>query len=551
MYQKMKKVNCAIYVRKSTEKGLELEFNSLHNQEEACRNYILSQAFNNWEYHKTYTDGGISGGSMERPALQEMLQDIKVGKIQVVVVYKVDRLSRSIMDFHNMMKELEEYNCSFVSITQAFDTSTSMGKLTLNMLLSFAQFEREVSSERVRDKIRAQKAKGLWTGGNIPLGYDVIEKKLVINKEEAKQVQYIFETYLDSSSLLDLQERVYNEGIRVKQRKRNKSLGKEAGMLSTTVLNRILREPLYIGKVSNKKEGLVYNGVHEGIISKKLFYAVQEKLSANNNRGDVPCNYGTFLLDKKIQDTQGNIFKNQRASKKQKKYRYYALQGCYLPAGDIEKITCDVIQEFLDSNMKALPEATRLAFKQVEYSLNIIRSMIEKVIYYENKLLYFINIEKADYLEPFRCEQLNIKSKEMLNSYISTDNKYLVIEKFIYISKGIATNRYNGGETSILTKTENANRFIKALAYAWRYKKLYESGMSIHDIRKQEHIAHRTVYKYLNLAYLSPRIINYIMEGKEESNISLQELFQIASSYSSFEEQEGEIFCKMKLSSLF
>ena len=158
----MTRVNCAVYVRKSTEKGLELEFNSLHNQEDACRSYIMSQAFNNWEYFKTYTDGGISGGTMERPALKQMLEDIRRGLVQTVVVYKVDRLSRSIMDFHNMMKEFDKYGCSFVSITQAFDTSTSMGKLTLNMLLSFAQFEREVSSERVRDKIRASKAKGLW-----------------------------------------------------------------------------------------------------------------------------------------------------------------------------------------------------------------------------------------------------------------------------------------------------------------------------------------------------------------------------------------------------
>ena len=188
----MKKNTCAIYVRKSTKKGLELAFNSLHNQEEACKNYILSQVFNNWEYYKTYVDGSLSGGTMERPALQEMLSDIKDGKIDTVVVYKVDRLSRSIMDFHNMMKELEEYNCSFVSITQAFDTSTSMGKLTLNMSLSFAQFEREISSKRVRDKVRAQKAKGLWTGRNIPLGYDVIDKKLVVNPREAEQIEYIY-----------------------------------------------------------------------------------------------------------------------------------------------------------------------------------------------------------------------------------------------------------------------------------------------------------------------------------------------------------------------
>lgn len=194
-------IKCAVYVRKSTEHGLEQAFNSLDNQEQSCKAYISSQAFNNWEYTKTYSDGGISGGTMERPGLQEMLSDIARGIINTVVVYKVDRLSRSILDFHNMMKYFDKYNCNFVSITQAFDTSTSMGKLTLNMLLSFAQFEREVSSERVRDKIRASKAKGLWMGGIPPLGYDIKDKKLVINEAEAQQVKTLFEQYLEFQSV--------------------------------------------------------------------------------------------------------------------------------------------------------------------------------------------------------------------------------------------------------------------------------------------------------------------------------------------------------------
>ena len=175
--KKIKKINCAVYVRKSTEHGLEQEFNSLNNQEEACKAYIASQAFNGWGYYKTFADGGISGGTMERPSLQGMLGEVRAGHIQIVVVYKVDRLSRSIVDFHKMMTEFKKYNCDFVSITQAFDTSNSMGKLTLNMLLSFAQFEREVSSERVRDKIAASKAKGLWTGGSMVIGYDVATGK--------------------------------------------------------------------------------------------------------------------------------------------------------------------------------------------------------------------------------------------------------------------------------------------------------------------------------------------------------------------------------------
>ena len=199
-------IKCAIYTRKSTEHGLDQEFNSLQNQEESCKAYIASQSFNGWQYYKTYSDAATSGGTMERPALKQMLDDMAHGLVNTVVVYKVDRLSRSILDFHNMMKYFERYGANFVSITQSFDTSTSMGKLTLNMLLSFAQFEREVSSERVRDKIRASKAKGLWMGGNPPLGYDVIDKKLVPNAVEATNVRKLFEKYLELQSVNALTE---------------------------------------------------------------------------------------------------------------------------------------------------------------------------------------------------------------------------------------------------------------------------------------------------------------------------------------------------------
>ena len=206
-------VRCAIYTRKSTEHGLEQEFNSLQNQEESCKAYIASQSFNGWQYYKTYSDAAISGGTMERPALKQMLDDMAHGLVNTVVVYKVDRLSRSILDFHNMMKYFEKYGANFVSITQSFDTSTSMGKLTLNMLLSFAQFEREVSSERVRDKIRASKAKGLWIGGTPRLGYDIVNKKLTVNSAEAEQVKHLFEKYLDLQSVNDLTENTHGKMV--------------------------------------------------------------------------------------------------------------------------------------------------------------------------------------------------------------------------------------------------------------------------------------------------------------------------------------------------
>ncbi|NCB49895.1 MAG: recombinase family protein [Alphaproteobacteria bacterium] len=541
----MVKINCAVYVRKSTEKGLELEFNSLHNQEEACRNYILSQAFNNWEYYKTYTDGGISGGTTDRPALQEMIRDIKAGKIQTVVVYKVDRLSRSIMDFHNMMTEFDKHSCNFVSITQAFDTSTSMGKLTLNMLLSFAQFEREVSSERVRDKLHAQKSKGLWTGGIPKLGYDIKDKKLVINKAEAEEVKEIFEKYIELPSVLELMFYLRDKGITHKKWKTADDKERGGAPIGSSALSRLLREKVYAGYIENKRTKEAFKGQHKPIISKELFDSVQEKLANNYKRGDVPYRQKTYLLHNKITDAAGNVFTNQKSSKNQKqKYRYYKLKGFYLPAGDLEKITCETVKAFLDSNMKALPGSTKLAFKQIHYSEELIPTMIDKIIYHENRLTYFINIADLSYLTPFKQSNLNTSENELSGSYLSNDGRFMIIEKPIFIRKGIATNRYNGSETSILTKTENAQALIKALAQGWRYKKLYESGTPVEHIMKQEKIAHRTVYKYLNLAYLSPRIINHIMDGKEDICIGLQNLFSIASSCTTFAEQENAFFSK-------
>lgn len=213
----MNRINCAIYTRKSTEHGLDMEFNSLQNQEEACKAYILSQAFNGWEYYKTYSDGGISGGTMERLGLKTLLDDIRACKVQVVVVYKVDRLSRSIIDFHKMMQEFDKYGCNFVSITQSFDTSNSMGKLTLNMLLSFAQFEREVSAERVRDKIAASKAKGLWMGGTPPIGYDAKERQLIVNEGEAQLVRLIFQKYIETENMFAVADYLNSQGICTKK----------------------------------------------------------------------------------------------------------------------------------------------------------------------------------------------------------------------------------------------------------------------------------------------------------------------------------------------
>ena len=212
------KRRCAVYTRKSSEEGLEQEFNSLHAQREACEAYIASQRSEGWVLVRDhYDDGGISGGTLERPALKQLLADIDAGLVDVVVVYKIDRLSRSLADFAKLVEVFDRNNVTFVSVTQSFNTTTSMGRLTLNILLSFAQFEREVTAERIRDKIAASRAKGLWMGGVVPFGYDVVNRKLVINNAEAMSVRSVFERFVEVGSATELAKQLRREGLRNKR----------------------------------------------------------------------------------------------------------------------------------------------------------------------------------------------------------------------------------------------------------------------------------------------------------------------------------------------
>src|SRR5215204_489066 len=255
MKREVKRLRCAIYTRVSTEHGLEQDFNSLDAQREAAEAYIKSQAHEGWVLIKAhYDDGGFSGGSMDRPALQRLLCDVKAGSVDVVVVYKVDRLTRSLADFAKLVELFDAHSVSFVSVTQAFNTTTSMGRLTLNVLLSFAQFEREVTSERIRDKIAASKRRGLWVGGMIPLGYESRDKKLVINEEEAERVRLIFRRYLELGSLGKLMEELRERGIVSKVR--HLSNGRTIGGIPFTrgSLAYLLRNRFYIGEVRYRGE---------------------------------------------------------------------------------------------------------------------------------------------------------------------------------------------------------------------------------------------------------------------------------------------------------
>jgi site-specific DNA recombinase len=281
-----KSIRCAIYTRKSTDQGLEQDFNSLDAQYDASQAYIRSQTHAGWTLLRAkYDDGGFSGGDTDRPALQRLLADVRAGKIDVIVVYKVDRLTRSLADFAKLVELFDQHNVSFVSVTQQFNTTTSMGRLTLNVLLSFAQFEREVTSERIRDKISASKRKGLWVGGMAPLGYDTKDRRITINEAEADRVQTIFRRYVELGSLNLLMADLRKRGIVTKVRTLRS--GEKVGGIPFTrgPLAYLLRNRFYIGEVTFKGE--VLKGEQTPIVDNELFEAVQTKLTeqTNNHKG--------------------------------------------------------------------------------------------------------------------------------------------------------------------------------------------------------------------------------------------------------------------------
>lgn len=339
--KKPQTVRCAIYTRVSTDQGLDQDFNSLDAQYEASKAYIRSQAHAGWtQIRARYDDGGFSGGNTDRPALQQLLEDVRARKIDVIVVYKVDRLTRSLADFAKLVELFDQQGVSFVSVTQQFNTTTSMGRLTLNVLLSFAQFEREVTSERIRDKIAASKRKGLWVGGMAPLGYDARDRKISINEPEAETVRTIFRRYLDLGSLGPLLADLRRQGITTKRRVQTS--GKIVGGIPFTrcPLAHLLRNRFYIGEVLFKGE--ILPGEQFPILDRSLFDAVQARLSEQlTNRVKARANSEALLMGR-IFDDRGNPLRTSHARKSGIKYRYYVssalIDGHQDEAGSVSRV---------------------------------------------------------------------------------------------------------------------------------------------------------------------------------------------------------------------
>ena len=348
---------CAIYTRKSTDEGLEQNFNSLDAQREACGAYISSQTHEGWEpIGELYDDGGYSGGSMERPGLQQLLEDVEAGKVDIIVVYKVDRLTRSLSDFARIVDVLDKHGASFVSVTQAFNTTNSMGRLTLNVLLSFAQFEREVTGERIRDKIAASKARGMWMGGTVPLGYEVKDRKLLVVPAEADKVRHIFDRYLALGSVYDLQAELAADEILTKSRvlKDGRNYGDKN--FSRGGLYQMLRNRIYRGEITHR--GKSYPGEHDGIIDADIFDRVGERLSGNQVKQKHAAHAEhPSLFAGIIWDGDGRRLTPNHANKSGVRYRYYIsrkdkerldLPIVRVPAGDIENLLIHQLQQHSD-----------------------------------------------------------------------------------------------------------------------------------------------------------------------------------------------------------
>ncbi len=361
MTQLKRRIRCAVYTRKSHEEGLEQEFNSLDAQRESGEAYVVAQRHEGWTLVPDhYDDGGYSGGNIDRPALKRLMADIQADKIDVVVVYKIDRLTRSLFDFAQMIEIFEKHNVSFVSVTQQFNTTTSMGRLILNVLLSFAQFEREVTGERIRDKLAASKRKGMWMGGMPPLGYDVKDRRLVINEAEAAMVRQIFNGFTEMRSITAVVKKTHEKGFRTKTYVSQKGNARQGKLMDKGYIYKLINNPIYIGKIVHKDE--TYPGLHQAIIDQSLWDQAHEimKISPRTRANENRRKYGAALrgIIKCGGCNSGMMPTSTR--RRGKLYRYYTpnahmKKSCgdcpvgNVSAGDIENVVLTQLQNMLQT----------------------------------------------------------------------------------------------------------------------------------------------------------------------------------------------------------
>jgi len=520
-------LRCAIYTRKSSEEGLDQDFNSLHAQREACEAYIASQKHEGWCLVKThYDDGGFSGGNMERPAVKQLLKDIETGRVNIVIVYKVDRLTRSLMDFSKIIELFDKHGVSFVSVTQQFNTTSSMGRLTLNVLLSFAQFEREVTGERIRDKIAASKKKGMWMGGFVPLGYDIKGRKLLINAKEAITVQNIYRRYLEFGCVRLLKEDLDRNGIYSKVR------GQKGGCsFSRGTLYRILSNAIYIGQINHK--GTYHPGQHKAIIDQEVWEKVQLLMASNSaEHKSSSRNKVSSPLNNKLFDVSGERLVSVHVNKKGRRYRYYISQslrsdpknasssGWRLPGQEIEQTIKQAVLEIIhdDESITAVLQESGIKVHYIPSALN------------EAKKIQFESTDLIDrFVQRVELSQSGIRLTLSLASLMAPEmesNTVTIVRDIPMKMKrrGVEMRLIVGGAIQAKVDQKLLNTIVRA--HKWFNDLVSGRVRNMAEIALQEGIDKSYVSRVMALAFLAPDITESIIAGRQPADLSAEKLIR-------------------------
>ena len=548
-------VRCAVYTRKSSEEGLEQSFNSIDAQREACQAFVASQRQEGWRALPAhYDDGGYSGGSLDRPALKRLLEDVEANRVDTIVVYKVDRLTRSLADFAKIVEALDARKVSFVSVTQQFNTTTSMGRLTLNVLLSFAQFEREVTGERIRDKIAASKRKGMWMGGAVPLGYDVKERKLVVNQEDAKLVCDLYRLYLELGCIPKLKAHLDQE--RVTSKIRISATGRRLGgkSYSRGALYHLLRNRIFLGETGHA--GQSYPGEHEAIVSRELWDRVQTQLKSNTQGfRNGPRMTSFSSLGGLLRDADGKRFTPSHTVKKGRRYRYYVCdmvrkpdgrvnRPSRLPAHQIEILVLSRLRSFLESandvidcfsqstdsasSIQQLAAAAEHSSRQwfggtASAAGAVLAKLVDRVVVHQQKVEVVIN--KRRLREALIHGLPSAPSHPGIMEAEASDLVHLNVD---------ATLKRCGGEVRLIAPPRSAVEMpahpvpslLKAIArgYDWHTRILAGTVCGRRSLSDQTGLDERYVSRILQRAFLAPDIVEAILDGRQPPDFSLERL---------------------------
>ena len=544
---------CAIYSRKSSEEGLEQDFNSLDAQREACEAYVLSQKHEGWVcLPEMYDDGGISGATMKRPALKRLLSDIEAGKIDTVMVYKVDRLTRSLRDFAKIVEVFDKAGASFVSVTQAFNTTTSMGRLTLNMLLSFAQFEREVTSERIRDKIAASKKKGMWMGGLPPLGYDVNARKLVVNAAEAKTVRHIYRRYAELASVRILKDKLDHDGIVSKCRV--DKYGRQTGgkPLARGALYLMLQNRIYRGEIVHKDQS--YPGQHAAIIQQGLWDEVQKTLASNRveRKNGVRASEPSLLAGL-IHDGDGEHMTPTHANKKGRRYRYYVTHSLIkrgrpkasdsarrVPAGDIEGLVQERIVAFLrtESELHAAVAKTVTQAHEVESLAAEAAGLAERwqSLHTTEKRQWIRKVVARVTVMPTTIE-IGLRASQLAeilqsDGYLGDGEAPVLPDEPIVVLTVAARLKRTGIEKKLVigdgtkqSRTNVTSGLHKLVARAYGLQAVFlAGGRPISEMAKEFGVSSSYFTRMLRVSFLAPGITRAILQGRQPVGLTASKL---------------------------